>query len=107
MKASPDVAKVIRDKEIQVSECSYGCITRMELLGYENIDATETMLIQAKLDQMKCLDLTESIENRVIQLRRFKSIKMPDAIIAAKSLEYGLELLTFDARLLKLLEKDL
>jgi len=45
-------------------------------------------------------NLTKEIEEVVIELRRLRKIKLPDAIIAATTSCFGLELLTRDQHLL-------
>ena len=103
LKSSPEVAEVINSKNIRVAQCAFSSITRMELLGFASLKQSEILLIQNKLDQMTRLEISMPIEEKVIQLRRSRSIKMPDAIIAATALVHSLELLSFDQRLLNTL----
>ena len=69
LKSTDEVMYVISHRKIQVSECAYSCITRMELLGYDGIDFGSAFLIQEKLNQMVRIEISPEIEDRVIQLR--------------------------------------
>lgn len=81
---------------ILAGECAYSAITRMELLGFHRITQDEELLITQKLERFSYLPLTKEIEDRVIDLRQSRKIKLPDAIIAATALYLGIELLTLD-----------
>ncbi len=93
-------------RQIHVGECSDSAITRMELLGFQNITKVEEALISQKLDRLTYLPLTENIENAVIGLRQARKIKLPDAIIAATALCLGLELLTLDQHILSVVNSS-
>lgn len=90
----------LSSRQLLADECSYSAITRMELLGFQSIAREEESLIVQKLGYFTYLPLTRDIEDRVIGLRRSRKIKLPDAIIAATALCYGIELLTLDRHLL-------
>ena len=98
-KASPDVIALVLAKQVQVSECAYSLITRMEILGFEGLEQDERVLIEKKLGQLTRLELSIAIEEKVIEIRRARKVKMPDAIIIATTLVHELELLTIDLRL--------
>jgi|688.fasta_scaffold877246_2 predicted nucleic acid-binding protein len=99
LKASPDVIAVVLARQIQVSECAYSFMTRMEILGFEGLEQDECLLIESKLFHLTRLELSIAIEEKVIEIRRSRKVKMPDAIIAATTLVHKLELLTLDLRL--------
>lgn len=99
LKASPDVVSVVLAKQVLVSEYAYSFMTRMEILGFEGLKQVERLLIQNKLDQLKRLQLSIAVEEKVIEIRTSRKVKMPDAIIVATTLVHGLELLTLDLRL--------
>ena len=87
-------------RRILAAECSYNSITRMELLGFHRITQEEKTLIKIKLEYFSYLPITKDIEDRVIELRQLRKIKLPDAIIAATAICLGIELLTMDQHLL-------
>jgi len=60
----------------------------------------EDLFIRQKLTHLTYLPLTLAIEDVVIDLRRTRKIKLPDAIIAATALCFGIELPTLDQHLL-------
>ena len=78
----------------------------MELLGFHRITQNEEILIKQKLEHFSYLPLTKDIEDRVIDLRQSRKIKLPDAIIAATALCFGIELLTLDQHLLTIVRSD-
>lgn len=100
LKSSPPVLFEISQRGILASECAYSAVTRMELLGFPGITVSEETLIRQKLENFTYISLTPAIEDWVIQLRQTRKIKIPDAIIAATAIFYGIELLTLDKRLL-------
>ncbi len=61
-------------------------ISEIELLGYQGITAKETRQIEAFINDCRMVDINQQIKRKVIQLRKTKKIKLPDAIIAATTL---------------------
>lgn len=100
LKSNDQVLAELSARRIMAGECSYSAITRMELLGFHGITQEEETLINQKLGHFSYLPLTRDIEDKVIDLRQSRTIKLPDAIIAATALCSGTELLTLDQRLL-------
>jgi len=100
LKSDDQVLAELSSRRILAGECSYSAITRMELLGFHRITQNEEILIKQKLEYFSYLPLTKDIEDRVIDLRQSRKIKLPDAIIAATALCFGIELLTLDQHLL-------
>ena len=72
----------------------------MELLGYHGITADEECLIKEKLAHFTSCSLTSEIEEAVVNLRKKRKIKLPDAIIAATARCSGFRLLSLDRHLL-------
>ena len=78
------IAKII-DEEINIS-----LITKMELLGFSNIE-------QNLEDFVSCanvLALNDEIVNKTIELRRKHKKKLPDIIIASTAIVHNLTLAT-------------
>jgi predicted nucleic acid-binding protein len=69
-------------------------ITEMELLSYPSLRVTEEQQIQRFLAQLQILNLTESIKQTAIELRKQNRLKLPDAIIAATAFDLNATLLT-------------
>ena len=97
------VLELISSRQIQATDCFYSSITRMELLGYHGITVEEDTMIRDKLGHLTYLPLTKEIEDGAIDLRRLRKIKLPDAIIAATTRCFGMELLSRDKHLLSVL----
>lgn len=93
------VLELFSNKQIKIQECAYSSITRMELLSFSALSATEKQAIESLLARMTYLTITPAIENETIEFRHCHKTKLPDSIIAATALHYQLELLTFDKKL--------
>ncbi len=68
-------------------------ISKIELLGF-NTTAENQHLLASFVHDISVLELTSSIADRCIEVRRQHRIKLPDAIIAATALVYRLKLVT-------------
>jgi predicted nucleic acid-binding protein len=99
LKSTPEVLAVVGSSGLMTRQCAFSSVTRMELLGYPGITADEDALIRQRLAQFTLLSISLFIEDRAIELRRSRRIKLPDALVAATALCHGLELLTMDAGL--------
>lgn len=106
LKSDTQVLAELSSRRILAGECSYSAIARMELLGFHRITQEEETLIKQKLEHFAYLPLTKDIEDRVIALRQSRKIKLPDAIIAATALYFGIELLTLDQHLLEIVRSE-
>ena len=99
LKSIPVVVDNIHPEGITAGQCAYSAITKMELLGYPGITPDEDLLIRSRLALFMYLPIDVSVEDRAIQLRRSRRVKLPDALIAATAMRYGLQLLTLDTGL--------
>lgn len=82
---------------------SYGIsvITEMELLAWPSLSEKEEKKVQAFLTSVTICELTASIRARAVQLRKLQHLKLPDAVVCATAMEFGVELWTNDAGLAK------
>ncbi|PYL08539.1 MAG: PIN domain nuclease [Verrucomicrobia bacterium] len=82
---------------------SYGVsvITEMELLAWPSLTTREEKKVREFLAQLVICELTPSIRARAVQLRREQHLKLPDAIVCATAIEFGVELWTNDTSLAK------
>jgi predicted nucleic acid-binding protein len=69
-------------------------ITYMEALGFPFQSAKEEAIISKLCENLILLNLSEQIIHKVIEIRKTKKIKLPDAIIAASALHHNLTLIT-------------
>ncbi len=91
-------------KGIDLQNCAYSSVTRMELLGFPNITQDEIKIISALLGQMTQVSIDRAIEDKTINLKQRHRIKLPDAIILATAINHKIELLTLDKKLANKLE---
>jgi len=105
LKATPEVLAIVTERDLLASSCAYSAVTRMELLGYPNITSDEERLIADRLSKFTYLSISSEVEDLAIALRRTRKLKLPDALIAATAIHYGLELLTMDQALLAVAKK--
>ena len=59
-------------------------------------DSQEEQNVREFLSQLVICELTPSIRARAVQLRREQRLKLPDAIVCATAIEFGVELWTND-----------
>ncbi|GHV66130.1 hypothetical protein FACS1894199_08910 [Bacteroidia bacterium] len=71
-------------------------ISEIELLGKKGIQQQEASFIRKLLTGFPVFGLTEEIKGIAIKLKQKRTIKTPDAIIAATAIHYGLTLITAD-----------
>ncbi len=76
-------------------------ITEMELLAWPSLTCDEEMKVRAFLRTVTVCELTPEIRHRAVGLRRAYRLKLPDAIICATAVEFGVELWTNDAAFAK------
>ena len=77
-------------------------ITEIELLSHPLITPDEESRILEFLSSLETVELLPAVRDAAIRLRREHRLKLPDAIIAATALVLDAELLTNDARLLRI-----
>lgn len=81
--------------EIMDNSPSISVINRIELLGHNRPEIEQfKMVVEACL----VYELSEEIILKTIAIRKSRSIKTPDAIIAATALVYNLTLITHNIR---------
>lgn len=96
------VFNILRKYNIASRHCAYSPITRIELLGFPNMNSKEEYLILQLLKDMTKLHLVVDVEDIAIDMKRQHRIKLPDAVILATALHHRLQLLTFDKDLAKI-----
>jgi predicted nucleic acid-binding protein len=78
-------------------------ITRMELLRSPGITPVHETRVLDFLNSVEVLLFDTAVETRAIALRRAHRLKLPDAIVAATADVHGLQLVTLDDRLARVL----
>lgn len=95
----PDALAIVQAKQLALKDCAFSVISRIELLSYPDLTATDENTIRAMQGQMTCLPLSQAIEEYTIMVRRSRKVKLPDALILATAKVHALTLLTLDQRL--------
>lgn len=82
---------------------SYGVsvITEMELLAWPSLTAEEEQKVRDFLSELSICELSPAVRARAVRLRREEHLKLPDAVISATAMEFGVELWTNDTGLAK------
>ena len=78
-------------------EGAYSIVTKIELLGFNQTDDAEQQA-RLLLSSLQSLDLSTSIAEQTIQIRKTRKLKLPDAIIAATALDYNLTLTIYNIK---------
>ncbi len=81
--------------EVGGDEGHVSTVTRAELFAGR---ATEERRVRRLLDAFAELPVDRAIAERAGRLRRSKSVRLPDALIAATAIEHGLILVTRNVR---------
>ncbi len=99
----------VNDKVLPFLNYNFGVsfITEVELLGFKGITKIEEAKLKQLINDSFVIEWNSKIKEKTIELRKKYSIKLPDAIIASKSLIYGLPLVTADKGYSKIEELDL
>lgn len=79
---------------VQSEWCGYSAITRLEIFGYPDLTSTEEEALQTVVEELNEIEVTSSIIDRAIKIRRARRIKAPDAIIAATAQAMDATLIT-------------
>lgn len=79
---------------IKTKDSAVATVTRLEVLGFTNIQPREATFFTRYFSSIQQLSLTEDIILKAIELRQQKKIKLGDSIIAATALVYDAELYT-------------
>ena len=79
---------------IKTNDSAVAIITRIEVLGFSNIQPREEAFFVRYFSNIQQYSLNEDIILKAIELRQRKKIKLGDSIIAATALIYNAELYT-------------
>ena len=79
-------------------------ITEIELLSYPSITPNDAKEIENFLKEFRIVSIDQSIKELTIQIRKKYSLKVPDSIIVATSINLGIPLVTADKAFKKISE---
>ncbi len=69
-------------------------ITYMEVLGFKFESEAEKVFIEMLFEDIEIINLDADIVNKVIEIRKHKKIKLPDAIVFATASIKQMDLIT-------------
>ena len=93
-KRFPEVGLFFHPLFFENNQVLVSTVTRIELLSYPDLPASEEKEINELLSFFTIVPITPDIEDVTIQLRRKYKLKLPDAIIGATALQYSATLFT-------------
>jgi toxin FitB len=89
----PIKAAIWLDNHVLSENIAISVINKIELMGF-NMSTQSYTKVQALVNTVDILNLTDTIVNETIALRKINKIKLPDAIIAATALVHNLTLIS-------------
>ena len=81
-------------KPLPVGNYGVSVTTEMELLAWPSLTPAEEEKVRGLLSRLTLCELTASIQSRAVTLRREHNLKLPEAVVCATALEFGIELWT-------------
>lgn len=75
---------------------SLSVISKLELLGKFEIETQEKEIVSELISWGHVFDLDEQIQNKTIEVKQIYKLKLPDAIIAATTIQNNLPLVSAD-----------
>ena len=91
---------LLEDKQLYLS-----FITQLELLSFPKISREEINKIESFIKECIIIEMSSTIKNDTINLRKKFYLKLPDSIIAATSLYINVPLVTADSDFKKLTDE--
>jgi len=101
LNGDPDITKILDGKELVLS-----VISELELKSYPHVTPTELAIIDSLVEECQVINLNQEIKKIAIEIRRTRSMKLPDAIVAASAYYSKLPIFTADKEFEKLEELD-
>jgi len=74
--------------------CGFSSITRLEVLGFPNLNPQDEQRLTVLLAQFREAPVSTAVIDEAIRIRRRVAVKTPDALIAATALVEGAQLVT-------------
>jgi hypothetical protein len=88
-----------RKLKLPGADYAVSVITKMELLSWPQLSPSEELQLRAALSGIQVLQLSETVQEAAIKIRKTTSMKLPDSIIAATAIDGGYVLVTDDEKL--------
>jgi predicted nucleic acid-binding protein len=85
------LTEMLQDQNVYVS-----IVTEIELYAYHGNSADSLKILSSFLESVSIININEGVKINTVEIRKSKKLKLPDCIIAASALSYGLPFLTAD-----------
>jgi predicted nucleic acid-binding protein len=93
----------VLQSELDAADLFVSVISEIELFAKKGMPPDEEKNLRVLLsDRIDVIDLTNAVKKETVALRRNNGLKLPDCIVAATAIVLRAELLTADAKLLRL-----
>ncbi|MCB0819069.1 MAG: type II toxin-antitoxin system VapC family toxin [Bacteroidetes bacterium] len=77
-------------------------VSEIELLSYKKLSPDHEKKLKRLIQDCFSIDLSPEIKNITIELKKEYSVKLPDAIIAASAIQFGIPLISADKQFRKI-----
>ena len=101
LKGDSDISEILNGKELVIS-----VISELELKSFPKISPKELAIIDELIKECQVINLNQEVKNLAVEIRRTRSMKLPDAIVAASAYYSKLPIFTADKEFEKLEELD-
>lgn len=90
----PKTAEILVDNLAKESQIAISAISEIELLCWKTATDCDLKILNEFIRDCFVIELEQAIKLRTAEIRKKYNIKLPDAIIAATAIVYGLSLVT-------------
>ena len=80
LNGDPDISKILDGKELVIS-----VISELELKSFPQISVKELSIIDGLIKECQVINLNQEVKNLAVEIRRTRSMKLPDALVAASA----------------------
>lgn len=88
-----------RKLKLPTGSYAVSVITKMELLSWPQLGQEDEQQLRAALSAITIIELSPSLQETAIKIRKATSLKLPDSIISATAMGGGYVLVTDDEKL--------
>jgi len=96
------LAELLQGQNLYIS-----IITEMELYAYHGDNASAIQVLDNFLKSISVINIEEKVKINTIEIRKRSKLKLPDSIISASAISFGLPLITADKGFRKVNHLDL
>lgn len=90
----PKTAELLVDNLAKESRPAISAISEIELLCWKTATDSDLIVLNEFISDCIVIELEQAIKLKAAEIRKKYNIKLPDAIIAATAIVYGLKLVT-------------